>query len=217
MPSKSSESATLYEHCVRAIKNGLRFGVHGLPLIGSGDWNDGMNMIGHEGRGESVWLAFFLHDVLTKFADLADSRQDAPFAIQCRAEASKLSKNTELNGWDGDWYRRAYFDNGEPLGSSTNPECQIDALPQSWAVISRAGNPDRARRAMSFVDRRLVRQDAGLVLLFDPPFDQSDLNPGYVKGYIPGVRENGGQYTHAAIWTTMAFALLGETEKAWEA
>ncbi|MFZ4597388.1 MAG: GH36-type glycosyl hydrolase domain-containing protein [Terrimicrobiaceae bacterium] len=216
MPSKSSESATLYEHCVRAIKNGLRFGVHGLPLIGSGDWNDGMNMIGHEGRGESVWLAFFLHDVLTKFADLADSRLDAPFAIQCRAEASKLSKNIDLNGWDGDWYRRAYFDNGEPLGSSTNPECQIDALPQSWAVISHAGNPDRARRAMSFVDRRLVREDAGLVLLFDPPFDQSDLNPGYVKGYIPGVRENGGQYTHAAIWTTMAFALLGETEKAWE-
>ena len=216
MPSRSEKSATLYEHCVRAIKHGLRFGSHGLPLIGCGDWNDGMNMIGKDGRGESVWLAFFLYDVLTRFADLAQSRQDAVFAADCRKQAAQLQKNIEANGWDGEWYRRAYFDNGEPLGSHVNPECQIDSLPQSWAVISGAGNPLRAREAMGSVDRRLVRREAGLIQLFDPPFDHSELNPGYIKGYIPGVRENGGQYTHAAIWTTMAFAMMGETERAWD-
>ena len=216
LPSRSGESATLYEHCLRAIKHGLRFGSHGLPLIGCGDWNDGMNMIGKDGRGESVWLAFFLYDVLTRFADLAQSRKDNLVAADCRKQAAILQKNIEVNGWDGEWYRRAYFDSGEPLGSHLNPECQIDSLPQSWAVISGAGNPLRAREAMASVDRRLVRREAGLIQLFDPPFDQSELNPGYVKGYIPGVRENGGQYTHAAIWTTMAIALLGETERAWE-
>ena len=216
LPNRSQESATLYQHCVRAIEHGLKFGEHGLPLMGSGDWNDGMNLVGKEGRGESVWLAFFLYDVLTQFAELARGRQDASFAERCLAEAKKLQENIEKNAWDGQWYRRAYFDNGEPLGSKTNPECQIDSLPQSWSVISGAGDPQRSRQAMNAVDQRLIRREAKLIQLFDPPFDKSPLNPGYIKGYIPGVRENGGQYTHGAIWTAMAFALMGESERAWE-
>ncbi len=216
LPNRSQESGTLYEHCVRAIEHGLRFGAHGLPLIGSGDWNDGMNLVGNQGRGESVWLAFFLYDVLMQFAVLARAREEAPFADRCLAEAQKLQKNIETNAWDGQWYRRAYFDNGEPLGSATNEECQIDSLPQSWSVISGAGRSERARAAMEAVEQRLVRPNAKLIQLFDPPFDKSALNPGYIKGYIPGVRENGGQYTHGAIWATMAFALLGENDRAWE-
>ncbi len=216
LPNRSQESGTLYEHCVRAIKHGLKFGEHGLPLMGCGDWNDGMNLVGDKGRGESVWLAFFLYDVLQKFALLARAREDEAFAEQCLAEAQKLQKNIEAQAWDGEWYRRAYFDDGAPLGSHTNPECQIDSLPQSWSVISGAGDPARARQAMEAVNERLVRRGEKLVQLFDPPFDKSALNPGYIKGYIPGVRENGGQYTHGAIWTTMAFALLGENERAWE-
>jgi cyclic beta-1,2-glucan synthetase len=216
LPNRSEESATLYQHCVRAIEHGLKFGEHGLPLMGCGDWNDGMNLVGKDGRGESVWLAFFLFDVLTEFSKLAQSRKDGAFAERCLAEARKLRANIEAHTWDGAWYLRAYFDNGEPLGSQTNPECQIDSLPQSWSVISGAGDPARSRQAMQSVDRRLVRREAGLIQLFDPPFDKSALNPGYIKGYIPGVRENGGQYTHGAIWTAMAFALLGESERAWE-
>ena len=216
LPNRSEESATLYQHCVRAIERGLKFGEHGLPLIGCGDWNDGMNMVGKEGRGESVWLAFFLYDVLTEFAGLARSRQDILFADRCLAQARQLQQNIELHAWDGAWYRRAYFDNGEPLGSQINPECQIDSLPQSWSVISGAGDPSRSRQAMQSVDQRLVRREAGLIQLFDPPFDKSPLNPGYIKGYIPGVRENGGQYTHAGIWTAMAFALMGDNDRAWE-
>ena len=215
-PNRSEESASLYAHCVRAIERGLAVGAHGLPLIGCGDWNDGMNKVGHEGRGESVWLAFFLHDVLTQFAMVAESRRDQAVADRCRQHAARLQAAIEDQAWDGAWYRRAYFDDGTPLGSHTNAECTIDSLPQSWAVISGAGDPVRARQAMESVDTRLVRRKAGLVQLFDPPFDQSPLNPGYIKGYIPGVRENGGQYTHGAIWTTMAFALLGEHDRAWE-
>ena len=216
LPSRSEESAPLYQHCVRAIEHGLRFGAHGLPLMGCGDWNDGMNMVGEKGRGESVWLAFFLYDVLTQFSKVAQARGDAAFAQRCVSEAQKLQQNIETQAWDGEWYRRAYFDNGEPLGSSLNPECQIDSLPQSWSIISGAGDPARSRQAMECVDQRLIRRSAGLIQLFDPPFDKSALNPGYIKGYIPGVRENGGQYTHGAIWTAMAFALMGETERAWE-
>jgi len=216
LPNRSEEPATLYQHCVCAIERGLKFGVHGLPLMGSGDWNDGMNRVGNLGRGESVWLAFFLYDVLMQFAPLARAHDDPVFADRCLAEASQLQQNIEKHTWDGEWYRRAYFDNGEPLGSQSNPECQIDSLPQSWSVISGAGDPARARQAMQSVDQRLVRRDAGLIQLFDPPFDKSALNPGYIKGYIPGVRENGGQYTHGAIWTAMAFALMGENEHAWE-
>ncbi|MCP5245424.1 MAG: cyclic beta 1-2 glucan synthetase [Burkholderiales bacterium] len=216
LPNRSEESDTLYQHCVRAIKLGLNFGTHGLPLMGCGDWNDGMNRVGNEGRGESVWLAFFLYDVLTQFAALARTRQDLDFADLCITQARQLQLNIEQHGWDGEWYRRAYFDNGEPLGSRTNLECQIDSLPQSWAVLSGGGDPLRSRQAMQSVDLRLVRREAGLIQLFDPPFDKSKLDPGYIIGYIPGVRENGGQYTHGAIWTAMAFALMGEHDHAWE-
>jgi cellobiose phosphorylase len=212
----SADSGTLYEHCVRAIKYGLKFGEHGLPLMGCGDWNDGMNLVGEHGKGESVWLAFFLCDVLKKFSVMAERRGDKIFARQCEEQEKLLRENIEKNAWDGQWYRRAYFDNGEPLGSSLNPECQIDSLPQSWSVISGMGDAARSRTALEMVARRLVRRDARLILLFDPPFDKSPLEPGYIKGYVPGVRENGGQYTHAAIWTIMAFALAGETERAWD-
>ncbi|HUG11480.1 MAG TPA: protein ndvB, partial [Opitutaceae bacterium] len=216
LPGRSDESATLYEHCVRAIERGLNFGTHGLPLMGCGDWNDGMNRVGNEGRGESVWLAFFLHDVLKQFSPVARARNDVAFADRCELEARKLRDNIETHAWDGQWYLRAWFDNGEPLGSAANSECQIDSLPQTWSVISGAGDPARSSQAMTSVDRRLVRRDAGLIQLFDPPFDKSAQDPGYIKGYIPGVRENGGQYTHAAIWTAMAFALKGDHVRAWE-
>jgi cyclic beta-1,2-glucan synthetase len=186
-----------------------------LPLMGCGDWNDGMNLVGEHGKGESVWLAFFLHDVLKQFAEVARRRKDESFAQHCLSHAEVLRKGI-ADAWDGDWYRRAYFDDGTPLGSKTNDECQIDSLPQSWAVISGAGDPEHARHAMDEVDKRLVRREAKLIQLFDPPFDKSALNPGYIKGYVPGVRENGGQYTHAAIWTVMGFALLGDYIRAWE-
>jgi len=216
LPNRSSESASLYDHCVRSIENGLKFGAHGLPLIGCGDWNDGMNRVGKEGKGESVWLAFFLYDVLRQFAPLARQRGDARFADRCVALAAQVSQAIEAQAWDGQWYRRAYYDNGEPLGSRTSEECQIDSLPQSWAIISGGGDPARAKQGMDSVWQRLVKPATGIVQLFDPPFDRTTLDPGYIKGYIPGVRENGGQYTHAAIWTAMAFALMGETEEAWK-
>jgi cyclic beta-1,2-glucan synthetase len=216
LPNRSDESATLYEHCVRAIRHGLRFGEHGLPLMGCGDWNDGMNLVGERGKGESVWLAFFLRDVLQQFETIAKKRGDDVVATLCSTEAEKLRQNIEANGWDGEWYRRAYFDSGEPLGSASNPECRIDSIPQSWSVLSGTENLDRSRQAMAAVDRMLVKRDVGVIQLFDPPFDKSQLDPGYIKGYVPGVRENGGQYTHAAIWTVMAFAAMGDCAKAWE-
>ncbi len=216
LPLRSEESATVYEHCVRAVKHGLRFGAHGLPLMGTGDWNDGMNLVGDEGKGESVWLASFLYDVLVRFAELARARQDTMFADQCADAATLLRANIEEHAWDGRWYRRAYFDDGAPLGSASSGDCQIDSLPQSWAVLSRAGEPERSRQALASLDERLVRRDLGVIQLFDPPFDASALEPGYVKGYVPGVRENGGQYTHAAVWAVMAFAAAGDVARAWE-
>ncbi|GGC78991.1 cyclic beta 1-2 glucan synthetase [Marinobacter halophilus] len=215
-PQRSPEAASLYEHCVRALKYGLRFGPHQLPLMGCGDWNDGMNLVGKDGRGESVWLAWFLVENLELFAELARDRNDQEFAALCGAQSAQLRSNIEAQAWDGGWYRRAWFDDGTPLGSRSNDECQIDSISQSWSVISKSGDPQRARQAMMAVDQRLVRRDKQIIQLLDPPFDKSDLEPGYIKGYIPGVRENGGQYTHAAIWTTMAFAMLGDTERAWE-
>jgi cellobiose phosphorylase len=208
LPQVADEAGTLYEHCVRAIQHGLRFGTHGLPLMGCGDWNDGMNLVGQHGKGESVWLGFFLFEVLNQFTQLARGRGDAAIVDKFTVEAGRLRGNIEEHGWDGAWYRRAYFDDGTPLGSAASPECQIDSLSQSWAVLSGAGTRERSIKAMESVDRRLVRRDARLLQLLDPPFDKSDLNPGYIKGYVPGVRENGGQYTHAAIWTTMVGTVL---------
>jgi len=216
LPGGAGEVDSLYEHCARAIEHSLRYGVHGLPLMGSGDWNDGMDLVGTHGTGESVWLGFFLFDVLTDFAVVASARGDAPFAERCSRESMTLRANIEAHGWDGEWYRRAYFDDGTPLGSKTNPECQIDSISQSWSVLSGAGEPGRSRQAMEAVQKRLVHPEKGLVQLLDPPFDTANLNPGYIKGYAPGVRENGGQYTHAAIWTAMAFAQMGDNNRAWE-
>ena len=216
LPGQSVERADLYEHCVRAIHRGLDFGVHGLPLIGTGDWNDGMNNVGAHGKGESVWLGFFLFHVLMRFIDVARLRGDTDFAERCRTETERLRKNIEQHAWDGAWYRRAYFDDGTPLGSSSSPECQIDSIAQSWSVLSGAGTAQHQQTAMNSLDLRLVRRDHALVRLLDPPFDHSALDPGYIKGYLPGVRENGGQYTHAAIWAAMAFFAMDDADRGWE-
>ncbi len=216
LPLRSEESASVYQHGARALLNGLRFGGHGLPLMGSGDWNDGMNLVGIHGKGESVWLGFFLYEVLNSYIELAELMDDSDFAARCRVEAQTLKENLARHGWDGAWYRRAYFDDGTPLGSAHNAECSIDSISQSWSVLSGGGDQQRSQMAMEVLDRRLVRRDAGLIQLLDPPFDQSDLDPGYIKGYVPGVRENGGQYTHAAVWAAMAFAKLDDRTRAWE-
>jgi cellobiose phosphorylase len=216
LPNRSDEKGTLYEHCKRAILHALRYGEHGLPLIGTCDWNDGMNMVGNQGKGESVWLGFFLFDVLSQFVKIAQAGNDYEFVEICKNASNKLQQNIEKNAWDGEWYRRAYFDNGTPLGSASNDECQIDSISQSWAVLSGGGDINRTGIAMESVDKRLVRHEQSLIQLLDPPFDKSALNPGYIKGYVPGVRENGGQYTHAAIWTAMAFSKLGDIQRAWE-
>ncbi|MNX41132.1 N,N'-diacetylchitobiose phosphorylase [compost metagenome] len=208
-PTASRESASLYTHCTRALSHALSaFGAHGLPLMGSCDWNDGMDKVGEDGRGESVWLGFFLYDTLTRFAVLARAREDLAFAALCESEAARLGAQLEASGWDGGWYRRAYFDDGSPLGSAENPECQIDAISQSWAVLSGAAPQERSRLAMQAADDRLIDEERGLIRLLAPSFDSSAMNPGYIRGYVPGVRENGGQYTHAAIWTAMAFCGL---------
>jgi cyclic beta-1,2-glucan synthetase len=213
-PTVSAERGTLFEHCARALDRSLSVGAHGLPLMGTGDWNDGMNRVGPEGRGESVWLGWFLHATLWEFARLADARGEPARADTWRNHVRALKASLERHAWDGDWYRRAYFDDGTPLGSIASPECRIDSIAQSWGVISGAAEPARATRAMAAVEEYLVRRDQELILLFTPPFDRSPMDPGYIKGYPPGVRENGGQYTHAAIWTVMAFAALGDGDKA---
>ena len=216
LPQHSSLRETLYRHCVRAIEHSLVRGVHGLPLIGCGDWNDGMNRVGEAGRGESIWLGWFSCEVMNRFADVARLHDDEAFAQRCESEVAKLKIALEQNGWDGAWYRRAYYDDGTPLGSAPNDECRIDSIAQSWSVISGVADPVRQQQAMNSLDQHLVKREAGLVQLLDPPFDKSPLDPGYIKGYVPGVRENGGQYTHAAIWATMAFAELGDSARAWE-
>jgi cyclic beta-1,2-glucan synthetase len=215
-PMISEEGATLFEHCALALDQSLSVGGHGLPLIGTGDWNDGMNRVGEEGKGESVWLGWFLHAALSAFAPLAEQRGEAARAVAWRQYAVILQSSLEREGWDGGWYRRGYFDDGTPLGSAASSECRIDSIAQSWSVISGAGDPERAARAMAAVDQQLVRRDDGVVLLFTPPFDRTSHDPGYIKGYPPGVRENGGQYTHAAIWSMIAFAMLGDGDKAVE-
>ena len=214
-PRVSPQRASIYDHCVRAIALNLANGEHGLPLMGTGDWNDGMSLVGAGGKGESVWLGWFLYSILGPFAALAASRGDGDRATQYRAHAKTLAEALEA-AWDGDWYRRAYFDDGTPLGSKSNPECRIDSLAQSWSVISGAAGAERARQAMSSADANLVRRPDGLVLLLTPPFNTMTPSPGYIQGYLPGVRENGGQYTHAALWLVMAFARMGEGDRAQE-
>jgi cyclic beta-1,2-glucan synthetase len=213
-PGVSSQQGSLFEHCTRALDRALVVGSHGLPLMGTGDWNDGMNRVGREGRGESVWLAWFLHTTLRDFAPVAESRGDRTRAAAWRAHADALKASVEAQAWDGDWYRRAYFDDGTPLGSAASEECRIDSIAQSWGVISGAAAAPRAARAMAAVEEHLIRRDAGLMALLAPPFDHTALDPGYIKGYPPGIRENGGQYTHAALWSVIAFATLGEGDKA---
>ena len=213
-PTVSDQTATVFEHCALALDASLAFGVHGLPLMGTGDWNDGMNRVGEKGAGESVWLGWFLHAALTAFIPLAEARQETVRAAKWSALAAALQASLEHEAWDGEWYRRAFFDNGEPLGAAANDECRIDSIAQSWAALSGAAAHDRAAQAMSAVERELIRRDDGLALLFAPPFDKTALDPGYIKGYPPGIRENGGQYTHAALWSVMAFAALREGDKA---
>ncbi len=215
-PTVSPHRATLFEHCARALERSLAVGPHGLPLIGTGDWNDGMNRVGHRGRGESVWLGWFLCATLRRFALLAEQRGGAELAARWRAHVQGLQAAAEVQAWDGAWYRRAYFDDGTPLGTAAGAECRIDSIAQSWAVLSGAADATRARRAMDGVDAHLVRPGDDLVLLLTPPFDRTALDPGYIKGYPPGVRENGGQYTHAATWYVMARALLGDGQRAVE-
>ena len=215
-PVTSKQPGTLFEHCARALDRSLQVGAHGLPLIGSGDWNDGMNRVGQQGKGESVWLAWFLYSTLREFATLAERRGAAEYALRWRTHAERLQAAAENHAWDGAWYRRAYFDDGTPLGSAGNAECRIDSIAQSWAVLSGAADPARARRAMEEVDAYLVRPGDDLILLFTPPFDKTGKDPGYIKGYLPGVRENGGQYAHAAMWCVMARARLGDGERAAE-
>ncbi len=214
-PSVTEERASLFEHCARALDLRLAVGAHGLPLMGTGDWNDGMNRVGRQGKGESVWLGWFLHTLLWEYAALADQRGESARADAWRQHRAALKEALE-RAWDGDWYRRGYFDDGTPLGSASGAECKIDSIAQSWAVISGAALRDRAVRAMAAVEEYLVHRGDGLVLLFTPPFDSSALDPGYIKGYLPGVRENGGQYTHAAIWCVLAFAALGDGDRAGE-
>jgi len=213
-PTVSDEVGTLFEHCARGLDASLAVGVHGLPLIGTGDWNDGMNRVGEHGRGESVWLGWLLYAALGDFALIADARGGTARAATWRTHANALQASLEREAWDGGWYRRAWFDDGTPLGSATDEECRIDSISQSWAVISGAADPGRAARAMAAVERELIRPQDQLALLFAPPFDKTPLDPGYIRGYPPGIRENGGQYTHAAIWSAMAFAALGDGDKA---
>ncbi len=216
VPHTSNQKESIYNHCIRAINYGLTFGSHGLPLIGAGDWNDGMNEVGSGGQGESVWLGWFLYDNLRKFSQISELRNDQASSQKFSDYATKLLSAIEEHGWDGEWYRRAYFDNGSPIGSAQNSECQIDSIAQSWSLMSGAGDPARSAQAMESVFDRLVDDENRIIKLLTPPFDTSDQEPGYIKGYLPGIRENGGQYTHAACWVVIATALLGKGDKAME-
>ena len=214
LPQTSDEQGTVYEHCLRALRKACTVGAHGLPLIGIGDWNDGMNRVGVEGKGESVWLAWFLIATLRRFAAYVEARGDGETAVDFRRRADDYAAAADANAWDGAWYRRAYFDDGTPLGSAESDECTIDAIAQSWSVISDAGAPERRRQAMASFEQHLLREDARVLLLLTPPFDQTPHDPGYIKGYLPGVRENGAQYTHAALWSVLATALSGRGDRA---
>ena len=214
--NNSNKKGSIYEHCLKAINKSLNFGKHNIPLMGSGDWNDGMSTVGNKGKGESVWLGWFLYYILNSFEDICKYMKDDITKEEYKDKKEFIRENLERNAWDGGWYRRAYFDDGIPLGSRENEECKIDSLAQSWAVISGAAKRDRAIEAMKAVDRNLVNKDRGMILLLSPPFDKSKLEPGYIKGYVPGVRENGGQYTHAAVWVILALTKLGLGDKAYK-
>jgi cyclic beta-1,2-glucan synthetase len=216
LPTVSDEHGSVYEHCLRALRRACTKGEHGLPLIGSGDWNDGMNRVGVEGRGESVWLAWFLATTLRAFAVHAQAQHDDQVAADFRDRADAYVAAIEAHGWDGEWYRRAYFDDGTPLGSATSDECRIDSIAQSWSVISDAGRPERRVQAMQSLNSHLIDEETGILRLLTPPFDRTDHDPGYIKGYLPGVRENGAQYTHAALWAVLATALDGDGDRAFE-
>jgi cyclic beta-1,2-glucan synthetase len=213
-PGPSGELGDLYDHCCRALDRSLTRGEHGLPLMGTGDWNDGMNRVGREGRGESVWMGFFLYRCLADFLPICDRRGDRGRAAIYRAYRDGLAEALERGGWDGAWYRRAYYDDGTPLGAAGDPECEIDALAQAWSVLSGAVPKDRAERAIDSMEERLVCESDGLIRLLAPPFVDTPQDPGYIKGYVAGVRENGGQYTHAACWAVMALAGLGRRGRA---
>jgi cyclic beta-1,2-glucan synthetase len=215
LPEVTAERGTVYEHCLRALKRACTVGAHGLPLIGAGDWNDGMNRVGVHGKGESVWLAWFLITTLRAFAEHAEARGDTGVATELRQKADAYLAAVEAHGWDGAWYRRAYFDDGTPLGSSESDECRIDSIAQSWSVLA-GGRADRQTVAMRSLEQHLVREDARLLMLLTPPFDKTEKDPGYIKGYLPGVRENGAQYTHAALWAVLATALRGDGDRAFE-
>ena len=215
-PALSEEADTLYEHCARALDRSLPHGAHGLPLMGTGDWNDGMNRVGEGGKGESVWLGWFLLTTLKAFAPFAEERADVKRSAAWRDRVKGLRASLEKHGWDGNWYRRGFFDDGTPLGSAQNEECRIDSIAQSWAVLSGAATPERATAAMDESYRQLVRPEDSLAMLFTPPFDKTPKDPGYIKAYPPGIRENGGQYTHGAIWSVFAHAKLGQAERALE-
>jgi cyclic beta-1,2-glucan synthetase len=214
LPRVSDKTASLFEHCARGLDLGLAVGVHGLPLMGTGDWNDGMNRVGEQGKGESVWLGWLLYATLTAFIPLARARGEAQRVSAWSAHVTALQTALEREAWDGEWYRRGFFDDGTALGSAASLECRIDCIAQSWAVLSGAADPNRAGQAMAAVERELIHPQDGLALLFAPPFDKTPLEPGYIKGYPPGIRENGGQYTHAALWSVMALAELGQGDKA---
>ncbi len=214
-PVRLNQQLSIYEHCTRAIARTMETGVHGLPLMGTGDWNDGMDEVGAQGRGESVWLGWFLASLLLPFARFAASRGETQQANAYRDHAARLKDALE-GTWDGEWYRRAYFDGGTPLGSAQNAECRIDSIAQTWSVISDLGDPERSRQAMASVDKWLIDREYRLILLLTPPFHEAEPNPGYIKGYVPGVRENGGQYTHAALWVVLAQALLRRGDVAHE-
>jgi cyclic beta-1,2-glucan synthetase len=214
-PVVSERTATLYEHCALALEHSLPAGDHGLPLIGTGDWNDGMNRVGEQGKGESVWLGWFLFAALKDFEPVSAARGDRKRVAAWQSRRTALKEALNRHGWDGNWYRRGYFDDGTPLGSAASLECRIDAIAQSWAVLSGAANPSRAAAAMDEAHAQLVKPESGLALLFTPPFERSFPDPGYIKAYPPGIRENGGQYTHGAIWSIFAHAKLGQAERAW--
>ncbi len=214
-PEDSGERGDLYEHCCRALDRSLGLmGAHGLPLMGCGDWNDGMNRVGRGGKGESVWLGFFLYTILSSFVPLCERRGDGPRAARYASLKDRLARALDETGWDGEWYRRAYYDDGTPLGSAANDECRIDCLSQAWAVISKAVPEARARKAMEAMEKHLIDDESGMIRLLTPAFDVCEHDPGYIKGYIPGVRENGGQYTHGVLWAVKAVAESGRTDRA---